>query len=50
MITVNDKNKERVIRHKRVRNKISGTKTCPRLNVYRSLKKLLSGEKVATIC
>ena len=40
MITVNDKNKDRVIRHKRVRNKISGTKKCPRLNVYRSLNNI----------
>ncbi len=40
MITVNDKNKERVVRHKRVRNKISGTKKCPRLNVYRSLNNI----------
>ena len=40
MITVNDKNKERIVRHKRVRNKISGTKKCPRLNVYRSLNNI----------
>ncbi len=53
MITVNDKNKERVIRHKRVRNKISGTKTCPRLNVYRSLNNIyaqvIDDEKGVTI-
>lgn len=53
MITVNDKNKERVIRHKRVRNKISGTKICPRLNVYRSLNNIyaqvIDDEKGVTI-
>ena len=53
MITVNDKNKERVIRHKRVRNKISGTKTCPRLNVYRTLNNIyaqvIDDEKGVTI-
>ena len=40
MITVNDKNKDRIVRHKRVRNKVSGTKKCPRLNVYRSLNNI----------
>ena len=53
MITVNDKNKERVIRHKRVRNKIAGTKKCPRLNVYRSLNniyvQLIDDEKGVTL-
>lgn len=37
MITVNDKNKDRVIRHKRVRKNLSGTAKRPRLCVYRSL-------------
>ena len=37
MITVNDKNKDRVIRHKRVRKNLSGTAERPRLCVYRSL-------------
>lgn len=37
MIIKTDKNKERVVRHKRVRTKISGTTERPRLNVYRSL-------------
>lgn len=37
MITVNDKNKDRVVRHKRVRKNIFGTASRPRLNVYRSL-------------
>jgi len=37
MITKKDKNKDRKARHARVREKISGTKECPRLCVYRSL-------------
>ena len=32
------KNKSRQKRHLRIRNKISGTVTCPRLNVFRSTK------------
>ncbi|MGX7198285.1 50S ribosomal protein L18 [Enterococcus nangangensis] len=36
MITKPDKNKTRQKRHVRVRNKISGTAECPRLNVFRS--------------
>ncbi|HAA37477.1 MAG TPA: 50S ribosomal protein L18 [Firmicutes bacterium] len=38
MFTRQDKNKQRKRRHLRVRKKIQGTKECPRLNVYRSLK------------
>ena len=34
MITKPDKNKTRQKRHRRVRNKISGTAECPRLNVF----------------
>ncbi len=37
MINKIDKNATRTKRHQRVRNKISGTSECPRLNVYRSL-------------
>lgn len=37
MITVKDKNKDRQIRHARVRKTIVGTKERPRLNVYKSL-------------
>lgn len=37
MVSRQDSNKARQRRHKRVRGKISGTATCPRLNVYRSL-------------
>ncbi|MGF3066846.1 50S ribosomal protein L18 [Facklamia sp. P12945] len=36
MITKPDKNKSRKKRHNRIRNKISGTAECPRLNVFRS--------------
>lgn len=38
MFTRQDKNKQRKRRHLRVRKKLQGTKECPRLNVYRSLK------------
>ncbi len=37
MINIKDKNKERVVRHARVRKNLSGTSECPRLAVYRSL-------------
>ncbi|MGY3766312.1 50S ribosomal protein L18 [Vagococcus vulneris] len=40
MITKPDKNKVRRKRHQRVRNKISGTAECPRLNVFRSNKNI----------
>lgn len=36
MFSKRDKNTDRVKRHNRVRNKISGTAECPRLCVYRS--------------
>ena len=36
MLKMASKNKERQRRHARVRRKISGTATCPRLNVFRS--------------
>ena len=36
MLKMTSKNKERQRRHARVRRKISGTATCPRLNVFRS--------------
>ncbi len=38
MVSKRDSNKQRLQRHKRVRGKISGTKECPRLNVFRSAK------------
>ncbi|MGN1298752.1 MAG: 50S ribosomal protein L18 [Candidatus Scatovivens sp.] len=40
MITKIDRRAERVRRHKRVRNKISGTQECPRLAVFRSNKNI----------
>ncbi len=40
MITVKDKNKDRVVRHKRVRKIVAGTTERPRLNVYRSLNNI----------
>ncbi len=36
MVSKTDRKAERVRRHKRVRNKISGTAECPRLCVFRS--------------
>ena len=38
MYTLQDKNKQRQRRHERIRNKVSGTATCPRLSVFRSNK------------
>ncbi|MBC8546229.1 50S ribosomal protein L18 [Clostridiaceae bacterium NSJ-31] len=38
MVKKPDSNKARLKRHYRVRNKISGTPECPRLNVFRSAK------------
>ncbi len=38
MITKNDRNTIRKKRHDRIRNKISGTPECPRMNVFRSLQ------------
>ncbi len=38
MIKKPDSNKARLKRHGRIRNKISGTAECPRLNVFRSAK------------
>ena len=53
MITVNDKNKDRVIRHKRVRKNLSGTAERPRLCVYRSLTniyaQIIDDEKGVTL-
>ena len=37
MISKIDKNADRLKRHKRVRNKVSGTAERPRLSVFRSL-------------
>ncbi len=40
MISKPDKNKLRLKRHKRIRNKISGTAECPRLSIFRSNKNI----------
>jgi len=40
VITKPDKNKTRKKRHARVRSKITGTETLPRLNVFRSNKNI----------
>ena len=40
MVTRRDSNIQRKKRHARVRGKISGTPTCPRLCVFRSLKNI----------
>lgn len=40
MINKTDDNKQRLLRHKRVRAKISGTPGIPRLNVFRSSKNI----------
>jgi large subunit ribosomal protein L18 len=54
MITKLDKNADRVIRHKRVRKKISGTAERPRLCVYRSTNhiyvQIIDDVKGNTIC
>ena len=36
MINKGSKNLERLRRHARIRNKVNGTASCPRLNVFRS--------------
>ena len=38
MTSKKDSNKQRLLRHRRVRAKISGTPECPRLDVFRSNK------------
>ena len=53
MITVKDKNKDRIVRHKRVRKTVVGTTERPRLNVYRSLNniyaQIIDDEKGVTL-
>lgn len=54
MIKIIDKKENRIKRHKRVRGKISGTASCPRLNVFRSSKhiyaQLIDDEAGVTLC
>ncbi len=40
MISKPNSNKARLKRHARIRNKISGTPSCPRLSVFRSLNNI----------
>lgn len=53
MVNKPDKNKARLKRHRRVRAKISGTASCPRLDVFRSSKhiyaQLIDDENGVTI-
>ena len=49
MVKKLDKAKARAKRHARVRNKISGTAECPRLNVFRSSKHI-NDETGVTLC
>ena len=50
MIKQIDSNKNRIKRHQRVRNKISGTASCPRLNVFRSAKNIYAQLIGVTLC
>ncbi len=54
MISKKDKNQDRVIRHARVRKKVSGTAERPRLCVYRSTNhiyaQVIDDVKGATLC
>lgn len=53
MIKKIDKNSVRKAKQRRIRNKLSGTASCPRLNVYRSLTNIyaqvIDDEKGVTI-
>ena len=40
-MATHQKQSPRVVRHRRVRSKIRGTKECPRLSVYRSNKNMM---------
>ncbi len=54
MYTAFDKNARRKHRHKRIRARISGTATCPRISVFRSNKfiyaSLIDDENGTTLC
>ena len=54
MYSLRDRNEIRVIRHARVRKKISGTPEMPRLSVYRSLNhiyaQIIDDTKGITLC
>jgi len=54
MINRTNKNQERLVRHKRVRNKVVGTNARPRLCVYRTLSQIyaqiIDDEAGVTLC
>ena len=54
MTSKKDSNKQRLLRHRRVRAKISGTAECPRLDVFRSNKhiyaQIIDDEAGRTLC
>lgn len=54
MINKTNKNQERLVRHKRVRNKVVGSSTRPRLCVYRSTSQIyaqiIDDEAGVTLC
>ncbi len=54
MVKKLDRAKARAKRHARVRNKVSGTAQCPRLNVFRSSKhiyaQIIDDTKGVTLC
>ena len=54
MVKKLDRAKARIKRHQRIRNKISGTPECPRLNVFRSSKhiyaQIINDETGVTLC
>ncbi len=54
MINKTNKNQERLVRHKRVRNKVVGTNARPRLCVYRTLAQIyaqiIDDEAGVTLC
>lgn len=54
MINKKDKNADRLVRHDRVRKKVSGTAERPRLNVYRSTNhiyaQIIDDVKGVTLC
>lgn len=54
MIKKRDSNKQRLLRHRRVRGKVSGTGSCPRLCVFRSGRhiyaQIIDDTKGVTLC
>ena len=54
MLKLQNRNEERIRRHKRVRRVVSGTPDCPRLNVFRSnahiYAQVIDDTKWTTLC